>query len=60
MRPLTALIWCVTVLVVAWLAHRGRVEITITHRLDLSPLVRAAPAAPPPKPPPPTTPGPRP
>lgn len=46
MRPLTALIWCVTLLLVVWIAHRSRIEITITHRLDLSPLIRAAPAVP--------------
>ncbi|MCX7790145.1 MAG: hypothetical protein N2378_05860 [Chloroflexaceae bacterium] len=44
MRPLTAAIWCATALVLAWLAHQSaaRIEITITHRLDLGNLVRPA------------------
>jgi hypothetical protein len=42
-RHITAMIWCATLLALAWLAHRASVEITITHRLDLTPILRYAP-----------------
>jgi len=42
-RPITALIWCATLLALAWLAHRATLDITITHRLDLTPILRYAP-----------------
>lgn len=46
---MTAAIWCATALVLAWLARQSavRVEITITHRLDLGNLVRPVHATPP-------------
>jgi hypothetical protein len=41
MSTRNTLLWCATLLALAWLAHRASVEIVITHRLDLTPTINA-------------------
>jgi hypothetical protein len=55
MNPLSTAFWCVTLLLLAWLAHSSRLEIVIVHRLDLGSLVQRVPPETPAGPPAATT-----
>jgi hypothetical protein len=41
MKLVQTILWCLTLLVLAWLAHRATIELVVVHRIDFGPTVDA-------------------
>lgn len=41
MKHIQTFLWCLTLLVLAWLAHQSTIELVVVHRIDFGPTVEA-------------------